>query len=280
MVKDRQISVFEYTDYRQFLKNYYKIEKAGNRRFSLRYFSQRAGLKAKDHLQKVMNGKRNISQDTLPKFITGLSLMGDESKYFEALVKYNQARTDDERNNHSRRLEELLERRRIRSLSVEEHDYFSIWHIPAIRELIPCAPLAKGPDDLADRLMGEVDARQAAFALKLLEKLKLITRLKNGKLSQRERHLAAGDCIASREIKNYHRGMMDRAKAALDKSSADEREIQAVTMGVDSKKIPEAKRMINEFVAELRGFLTESEPDRVYQFNIQLFNLSDGGRRQ
>lgn len=274
MTKGEQITVFGYTDYRAFLKDSYDLSKKTNKLFSFRYFSKKAGLKAKDHLQKVMLAKRNLSHDTIQKFINGLELKKNEAAYFETLVKYNQAKTDHERNVHFKRLKVLLERRNISTLSIQEYDYFSNWFIPAIRELIPCRSFTDKPSEIAECLMNEVDAKDVAGALELLHKLDLIEVSKNGRLRQKKRHLKVDDDVIKLGLKNYHREMLERAKKAIEKSKSEEREMRAITLGIDSSKLPEAKRMISEFVDELRDFLTESKPNRVYQFNIQLFNLS------
>ena len=56
--------IFEYLDYREFLKDYYNAKKEANPAFSLRVFSDRIGFKAKDFISRVMNGGKSI-------FVTG-----------------------------------------------------------------------------------------------------------------------------------------------------------------------------------------------------------------
>ena len=42
-------SIFSYTDYRVYLKDYFASKKSGNGYFSLKVFADRAGFKARDY---------------------------------------------------------------------------------------------------------------------------------------------------------------------------------------------------------------------------------------
>ena len=90
--------IFEYLDYREFLKDYYNAKKEANPAFSLRVFSDKIGFKAKDFISRVMNGDKNLSSQSIPKVASGLRLGKHETEFFVALVKFNQAETTDERN--------------------------------------------------------------------------------------------------------------------------------------------------------------------------------------
>jgi uncharacterized protein (TIGR02147 family) len=63
--------VFQFTDYREFLKGFYEWKKAQGE-FSHRVFAHRAGLKSSSFLRLVLTGKRNLSPDGITKFNIGL----------------------------------------------------------------------------------------------------------------------------------------------------------------------------------------------------------------
>ena len=74
---------------------------------------------------------------------------------------------------------------------------------------------------------------------------------------------------------NFQREMIERAAASIEATPAAEREVGSLTFAVSKGKLAEAKKMIREFRSKLAGFLAEEkEADAVYQFNIQLFDLS------
>jgi uncharacterized protein (TIGR02147 family) len=99
--------IFNYTDYRLFLQDFYKAMKASTSYFSFRYFASRAGLSSGSFLKLVMEGKRNLSEKTMQQFAHGLGMKGDEEEYFKTMVKMNQASVDSDKHHYFRELLQL-----------------------------------------------------------------------------------------------------------------------------------------------------------------------------
>ena len=57
------IDVFDYLDYRAFLRDFYARAKATRRGFSFRAFSRKARLGSPNHLKRVMEGDRNLTPE-------------------------------------------------------------------------------------------------------------------------------------------------------------------------------------------------------------------------
>lgn len=53
--------IFDYSDYRSYLANYYWEMKAQNPRFSYRDLAKHAGFKSAGHFTKIIQRKANIS---------------------------------------------------------------------------------------------------------------------------------------------------------------------------------------------------------------------------
>ena len=68
---DITINLFRYDDYRKFLKDWYNNAKASRGSFSFRTFSKRAGFKSTNIFKLVMDGDRNLTEESLPNFIKG-----------------------------------------------------------------------------------------------------------------------------------------------------------------------------------------------------------------
>src|SRR5262245_54761071 len=89
--------VFEYLDYRAFLRDVYVHRKAESRGFSFRAFSRRAQLRSPNYLKLVMDGERNLSPQMAERFARALGLDDEASAYLVDLVAFNQATTVGER---------------------------------------------------------------------------------------------------------------------------------------------------------------------------------------
>ena len=85
-------SVYQYRNYRKYLRDFYHEKKRSNPYYSFRVFSMRAGFRAPNVLKLVMDGERNLTRNSVEKFIKGLSLCDGEARCFENLVLCNQGK--------------------------------------------------------------------------------------------------------------------------------------------------------------------------------------------
>lgn len=84
-------SVVEYDDYRRFLRDYYQERKrTQSGGYSYERFAQDAGAKSPNFFQLVIEGKRNLTLETLHRTADALGLEGVERDSFEWLVNENQ----------------------------------------------------------------------------------------------------------------------------------------------------------------------------------------------
>jgi uncharacterized protein (TIGR02147 family) len=101
------VNIFNYLDYRIFLQDLYKALKLLSNGFSYRSFARDANLASASYLKLVMDGKRNLTEDSVEKFVTGLGLKNEEAEYFRVLVKFNQSHTASEKSRNYRLIQEL-----------------------------------------------------------------------------------------------------------------------------------------------------------------------------
>lgn len=93
--------IYQYTDYRRLLKDLFSELKRRNPRFSYRVFNRLAGIKSSSFLKLVMEGKRNLAEEGIAKVIRGFRLVEAEARHFELLVRFNQAKTEVEKDVYS-----------------------------------------------------------------------------------------------------------------------------------------------------------------------------------
>lgn len=99
--------IFNYLDYRLYLADTYNYYKETTTYFSYRYFSSKAGINSSSFLKLVIEGKRGLTDETCEKFIHALRLWGKEGDFFRILVKYNQAKTPQEKLRNFKDLETI-----------------------------------------------------------------------------------------------------------------------------------------------------------------------------
>jgi uncharacterized protein (TIGR02147 family) len=266
--------VFNFDDYRAFLRAYYAHRKGSGRGFSLRQFSRQAGLTSSNYLKLVMDGDRNLSAETAERFATACGLEGERASYFVQLVALRQAKTQVDR---ERAYEHLRSHRRFRKahpLDDEFAAYHAHWYIPAVRELSARRDFSADPKWIASRLMPAITSRQAARAMKVLRELGLLVE-QDGALRQAHALVTTPDKPLGHHLMRFHRVMMERAAAALDSVPREQREIASLTLCLSSAQMQALKAELVKIRGELlRKYGVDAGAKRVVQLNFQMFPLS------
>ncbi len=270
-------NIFQYLDFRHFLKDYYREKKARKgSAFSYRSFSRDAGFNSPNFLQLVMEGKRNLSTDGIARFAKALQLNKEETRFFTHLVKFNQAKTDAERNRWYKQLAQSRKYREIKEIERAQFEYYSRWYYAALRELVLLPDFTEDPEWIGDNLNPKITPKEAIEAINLLLRLGFLTRNEQGDLIQTERNLTTAREVASLAVANYHRQMLQRAADSIERTHYAHRDVSSLTVAISEEKFTEAKRRIQEFRRELNVLLSDDkQTDAVYQINFQMFNLTE-----
>lgn len=268
--------IFTYLDYRKFLKDSFDEIKNSRPTFSHRAFAKTAGFSSSNFVLLVMQGKRNLSGEAAIKIAKALKLKKKETEFFENLVRFNQSKTDAEKNFYYSRIAATRQYAAARPLERSQYEYYSKWFIPVVREMVLLADFSEDPQWISQNIKPSITPTEAAEAIAVLEKLGLLSRDIDGKLVQSERHVTTGDEVESLAVTNFQREMITLAGKSIDETPPKSREISSVTFAVSKERFDEAKKMIQDFRSKVAGFLAEEQKasEVLYQFNVQLFNVS------
>lgn len=269
------IDVFEYLDYRAFLRDYYLEQKARGRGFSYRAFSRRADLRSPNYLKLVVDGDRNLTPPIAARFAAACRLDEEESEFFVDLVHFAQAKNATERAKRYRKVTGSRRYRQTHELELGQANYHSKWFLPAIRELAAREDFSEDPTWIAQRLRPTITSSEARRAIALLLKLGLLARDEEGRVRQSEPLVSTGAEARGVHVVAYHRAMITRASASIDEFSAAERDISSLTLCLGQDGLTRLKERIRRFRRELLELSAlETDPEQVVQVNFQLFPLS------
>jgi uncharacterized protein (TIGR02147 family) len=268
-------SVYEYDNYREFLKDFYLFSKAQKKSFSFRYFARVAGFSSPSTLKRVIAGERNLTLKSIEKFSAAIKLNKEEAQFFKNLVLFNQATTADEKHFHAKQILRSHKYKKIHPISEAQFNYFSHWYMVAVRELVTLPLFREDPDWIASQVRPEIKPEEAKKAVDELLKLGLLQRNPQGKLIATTANVSTADEVASKIVAHFHREMMNRAMDSVDTVSRENREISALAMGVSEKTMKAVKERIQLFREELVSLVSQDEcPNMVYQLNFQFFPLT------
>jgi uncharacterized protein (TIGR02147 family) len=271
------VDIFQFLDYRTYLRAFYDAEKASSSTFSYRAFSMRAGLASPNHLKRIMDGERSLQGELVERYATVLGLGPSQRRYFEALVAFTDATDSQKREDAYRVLRSFRQYQDAHQLDERHAAYHESWYIPAVRELASRPGFRADPKWLARQLRPRITVREARQALDTLLTLGLLHEV-DGKLQKADAVITTGAQTRGAHITRYHRVMLERASQAIDEFPASERDLSALTCCVDAGSLPVFRAMIADFRRQCVALAEQSRrPARVIQLNIQLFPLSDEG---
>ena len=268
--------VLQYTNYRVYLRDYYEFKKKTVPAFSLRFFAEKAGLSSHAHLKLTIDGKRNITKNTVVKLIHGLGLDGQRAAYFESLVFFNQAQTDADKQVYYAQLLKASPRSKLHKMDAAQFRIFREWHHSAILEMVALKDFRPIPDWISKRLGGLITPAQVTESLKLLVELGLLVKTANG-YRQRDPLITTDDEVQDLMVKMYHLQMLKLSANMLSALPGAQRDISALTFSIKREDFPNLKKHLQLMRKELLDFSAKAgEGEDVVQINIQLYPLTRG----
>jgi len=272
----KEPDVLQYTNFRVYLRDYYEFKKQTQAAFSLRFFAEKAGLSSHAHLKLTIDGKRNITKSTVTKLIHGIGLEKQRAVYFENLVFFNQATTDEEKHAYYEQLVKASPRSKLRKMDNAQFRIFREWHHSAILEMVALRSFRPIPDWVSKKLGGDVTPAQVQESFELLLELGLLVKTANG-FRQRDPMITTDDEVQDMMVKLYHQQMLQIATNKLSELPSQERDFSCLTFSIRREDFPNLKKHIQLMRKELLDFSAKpGEAEDVVQVNIQLFPLTQG----
>jgi uncharacterized protein (TIGR02147 family) len=266
-------SIFEYLDYRDFLKDFYEEKKSQRSFFSYRLFGEKIGVDP-SYLAKVLIKERNVSNAAIGAIAAYCGFKEREADYFETLVHFVKAKSLRE----SKVLfEKLIVLKTIDAKPLLEHQYafYQKWRHSAIRSLIEFYDFRGDYQALGQQLSPPISAREAKESIRLLEKLKLIKKDPDGRYRMTDGAITTGPQWNSLAITAFQEETIRLSAGSLARHPKEHRDISTVTMNINEHDFEEIREKISEFRSSIIKYVNEKQlPDRVVQLNIQLFPLS------
>jgi uncharacterized protein (TIGR02147 family) len=232
--------------------------KRRNPKYSIRAFARQIGI-SKTSLSSVMAGDRGISELGARRIAEKLILPSHEVDRMLEEINSRQEIT-----NSSSLLFELSE------------DFFSLisdWEHYAILNLAKTRQNQSNVSKIGRRL--GITPSRARNVIRRLTKMGLI-KIVDGELIRTSMALRSTTDLPSRAIKKYHRQQLELAKWSLDHDSIEKRDITAITMAVNPKNLPEAKKLCTKLRRRISKLLEAGPKSEVYTLSIQLFPLTRG----
>lgn len=269
------INLFEYLNFRDFLRDAYEERHANDWRFSHRYIAEVAGFDS-SMFNKILQGKRSLTGKMIGVFADIFCKDAREKSYFANMVAFNQAKSHSESRMF---LEKLVATKecKVEDLAKDQFEYFDHWYHAVIRELVTFYPYVGDDAALGLMVRPPITASQVKSSISLLQRLSMIRKNEEtGFFEQTQGLISSGNASYNTAVNSYIQQNLNVAQDAMDRFSHKERMLSTLAFACDEETYNELVEMSRRFRREILAKVGScAKPNRVFQLGMQLFPLSD-----
>lgn len=270
--------IFEFTDFREYLRTYFEEKKKDNPRFSYQLLTQKAGFNNRGFLFNIIKGKKKLTKTHCFQLSQALGHKKKEASYFETLVAYAQAKNEQERTYYLEQIEQNRTNQTIapQLIGKNQFEFYTKWYHSAVRALIGIIPFSGNFEMLTRLIFPPITSQQAQRSVELLERLELIAKGKDGVYRLTGKSIQASDDISQLALNRFHIECTELAKQSLIYSNAELRFKSSITLGISSETFNEIVEETCRFRAKIVELANnDNKADRVYQYQLVFFPLSN-----
>ena len=265
--------IFNYTDYRKFLFDWFEEKKRENRAVSYRLIARQVGYKSQSYLPMLLSGKIRMSIDMCLKFCAYMKLPKKRCDYFQNMVLFGNAATHEEQQLYFNKMRSFKEAP-VHIVDSAHYRFYEKWYHPAIRALLDFFPLRDEFETIGKLLIPAITAREVEDAFGLLKELHMIKRDKDGFYRPTNAVISTGYDATGLAINTFLFNSLRLSESALSRFSKAERNFSALTLGISENGFKEIRDELREFRRRILKIAEDDTADRIYQLSFQLFPLS------
>ena len=264
--------IFEYTDYREWIRDAFDDFKQRKTVISWRYMAMKLGADP-GNLLRVSQGKIHLTLSLVKPMAEFFELNEKETAYWTELVCFGRAKTDAEALNHYEKMQ-VLKGIPLKRLAKKELEFYRHWYCNSIRSIIGICKFKDDYEGLAESCTPPISVDEAKSAVKLLYDLNMISRDRDGYWKVNDTFVSTGGNWRSEAVRTFQKETIRLAGESLERHNPPQRDISTVTMTFNMDDIALIREKIKEFRSELLRMSQEgSGDDTVFQLNVQLFPI-------
>jgi len=254
--------------YRSILIDEFEVRKARSSSFSLRAYARFLDLSPAT-LSRVLTSKRNLPLKKVEFISQKLNLDPIRKAAFKKSAEFSKVSLKG--------LSAVAVSALPSQVLDDQKDYNIIakWEYYAILNLVKTNDFQFCPNWIGKRL--NISISRVNRVLTELEERGLIEEV-SGQIVRVDKNLETTQDVFSQALRDSHKENLKIAAEKIDQVSIEKRFFSSSTMAIDSDRLDEAKVLIREFREKLSELLSQNNLNEVYQFNLQLFPLTEVGK--
>ncbi len=265
--------VFDYTEYRAFLRDWIAEKKASGSPVSYRGLGNKLGIDP-GFLVHILHENRHTTEDSIPRWVKVIGFNDIEAQYFGQLILFNRAKSPRDIQQCFQRLCELRDLQ-LTEISDRQYRYYLKWQQVAIRVLLLTYSFRGDYADLARRLDPPIPAQEAEEVVNTLLELKLVAWNEDGVLEPTTPFLSTSRQWQDKAVHEFQTQTLQLAQRSLKIHRPQDRQISTLTLAIPAAEMGTLQEMAREFQQKvLRWTASLDDSDSVIQVNVAMFPLS------
>ncbi|HEX2959820.1 MAG TPA: TIGR02147 family protein [Chitinispirillaceae bacterium] len=264
--------LYDYFDYREYLNDIFSYFKKNDSTYSHRKFLAEAEIPGSTYLLRVINSERKLSLKYVANFSKSIQHDPAEASYFELLVKFNNEKNVDKKDQLLKELLKIRSEKTTSSIEDKKLKYFEKWYYPVIRDLVGIVENSDDYNALSRMLIPPMSPQQVKRAVAFL--------LKNGFIKQRENGngyipsepiFSTPPSVNSTILSQFHKKNLELDIDAFENFSLSDRSISSVIMSISTETFEKMRLEIQEFRKRLLVLAREdTKPTMVCRVGFQV----------
>ena len=268
------MDIYQYDDFKLFLRDLYEREKSLDSGFSYRKFAHLAEIKNPGYLLDVIKGKRRLSENVMVKAIEIFKLKPLEEEFFRLLVKHAQCKKLDEK---EVLLKQILNRRNHSNfvrLNPAQSKYYEDTNYALVIAAIEANDFRGEYKKLGSFLEPPLAEGKVKKYVRELCEWGFIKQNSEGRYSVIHRFLEPPETLGS-AVKRMNKEWLLQAPHALFKMTPEERHISTVILTVSTETKKKIRDKIEAFRREVFDLVNEDKtPEEIMQLSMVYYPKS------
>lgn len=263
--------IFQYIDYREYLRDTYLSKKEDTEKFSYQNYSDLLTLGDRSFIQNIISGKRKLPNEKIENVTKGLKLSELESDYFKNLVSWANAK------NHAVKDEfwnKILKHPSFTNTLGKDciHQLFAHWYILVIKETILNLNTLD-PQAIQKAIQFPLQLDKISQSITTLLQTGII--FKDGQFFKDEPEVlrvGGNDPILTELIRNYQKQLIQISCDFIDILPPSSRTVMSSTLSLTAEQRQMVDLKIKSIFKDLEDFTEKGDSEKtVQQLNIQFF---------
>lgn len=262
--------IFKYKSASRFFSDALQLKKAKNPLFSLRAAASQIGT-SPSTLSFFINGKKKLTNDTGRKICHWLKLSPVEEDFFLKLLELENSKDEGVK----QKIDLALTKNEKVQDQRSKHQDFNLLNDWVNVVLMACfmSPEIRKKDLKEIAAMMNVPVKQVEESFRLLKEKGLLL-VDGGKIVPSTKGLVFDSPLPQKDLKLFHKTMLQKAMLAVDEQTNKERFIGSETFGFDENNLELAKEIIDDFLNRMVALSQKSKGQHIYHLGTQFFKIT------